>query len=238
MVCMSSSSQTRARILVVEDEERIREGLADVLAFRGYAPTAVVSGEQGLELALGEPFDLVILDVMLPGLSGFDVCRAVRARHEALPIMMLTAKGAEDDVVQGFACGADDYVTKPFSIRELMARVEALLRRARPRARQARFRFGPWDVDAQNLSATDGRRSIDLSRREAELLGLLERESGRIVSRRALLTEVWGMRHVAEIETRTVDMHVAKLRKKIDGDGRSLIETIRGSCYRYRPEAP
>ena len=230
-------TESRARILVVEDEERIREGLADVLAFRGHAPTAVASGEQGLERALSEPFDLAILDVMLPGLSGFDVCRRLRAERD-LPIMLLTAKGAEDDVVNGFECGADDYVTKPFSIRELMARVEALLRRARPKPAGASFRFGPWHIDLASLSGSAGGRTIELTPREAELLGLFLRECGRIVSRRTLLKEVWGMSHAETIETRTVDMHIVKLRRKIDGPGASLIETVRGAGYRYRAPAP
>ncbi len=226
-------TQGKARILVVEDEESIRGGLCDVLVYHGYSPAAVESGEEGLELARAERFDLVILDVMLPGLSGFDVCRQLRERSDAPPVLMLTAKGAEDDVVHGLRCGADDYVTKPFSIRELMARVEALLRRTGG-VREERFTFGPWEVDAAGLAAVAGRREIRLTQREVELLRVFSQQSGRVVSRRTLLQRVWGLINVDDIETRTVDVHIAKLRKKIDGAGRSLIETVRGAGYRAR----
>ena len=224
-------SGKKARILVVEDEESIRCGVCDVLAYHGFAPTAVESGEEGLERGLQQGFDLVILDVMLPGLSGLDVCRELRARLPELPILMLTAKGSEDDVVGGLRCGADDYVTKPFSIRELVARVEALLRRALGAAEES-FAFGPWSVDAAGLVATAGRRSVPLSHREVELLRIFGRQAGRVVSRRTLLQQVWGFHNVDEIETRTVDVHIAKLRKKIDVADRSLIETVRGVGYR------
>ncbi len=225
---------TKARILVVEDEESIRGGLCDVLVYHGWQPTAVESGEEGLEKGLGERFDLVILDLMLPGLSGLDVCRRLREKIPALPILMLTAKGSEDDVVRGFRCGADDYVTKPFSIRELVARVEALLRRSGAADPGERFDFGPWQVDAAGLCAADGDRTIRLTQREVELLRVFGRQAGRVVSRRTLLQQVWDLIHVDEIETRTVDVHIAKLRKKIDGGGAgtSMIETVRGAGYR------
>ncbi len=224
----------KLKILVVEDEEAIRGGLADVLVYHGYAPTAVETGEEGLELGLGERFALVILDLMLPGIHGLEVCRRLRQRLPALPILMLTAKGAEDDVVRGLRAGADDYVTKPFSIRELVARVEALLRRSGElRRAEESFAFGPWQVDANGLAAADGERSLHLTRREVDLLALFAREAGRVVSRRTLLQEVWGFAHPEGIETRTVDVHIAKLRKKIDrGRAGSLIETVRGAGYR------
>ncbi len=223
---------TKARILVVEDEESIRGGLCDVLVYHGWQPTAVETGEEGLEKGLAERFDLVILDLMLPGLSGLDVCRRLREKVPALPILMLTAKGSEDDVVRGFRCGADDYVTKPFSIRELVARVEALLRRSGLGEAEERFAFGPWRVDAGGLCAEGGGRTIRLTRREVDLLRLFGRQAGRVVSRRTLLQQVWGLIHVDEIETRTVDVHIAKLRKKIDRGDDSLIETVRGAGYR------
>ncbi len=224
---------TKARILVVEDEESIRGGLCDVLVYHGWQPTAVESGEEGLEQGLGKKFDLVILDLMLPGLSGLDVCRRLREKIPALPVLMLTAKGSEDDVVKGLRCGADDYVTKPFSIRELVARVEALLRRSGLGEADGHFDFGPWQVDAAGLCAAGGGRTIRLTQREVDLLHLFSRQAGRVVSRRTLLQQVWGLIHVDEIETRTVDVHIAKLRKKIDrGDGASLIETVRGAGYR------
>ncbi len=222
----------KPRILVVEDEAPIREGLVDVLVYHGYEVEAVESGEEGLAHGRDAAIDLVVLDVMLPGLDGFDVCRRLRAEVPEIAILMLTAKGAEEDVVRGLRCGADDYVTKPFSIRELVARLEALLRRSGKLREEDRFRFGPWEVDAEGLRATAGDEEIELTAREVRLLALFAREAGRVLSRRRLLREVWGMANVEEIETRTVDVHMAKLRKKIDRAGASLIKTVRGAGYR------
>jgi two-component system response regulator RegX3 len=221
-------------ILVVEDEAAIRSGLCDVLAYHGHAPEGVESGEEGLRRALDRPYALVLLDVMLPGTSGFDVCRALRAARPAQAILMLTARGAEADVLEGFRCGADDYLTKPFSVAELVARVTALLRRAGAAPLDpSPFAFGPWQVDpAARAAARDGTR-VELSSREVELLALFARERGRIVSRRRLLAEVWGLQHVDGIETRTVDVHIAKLRKKIGAGEREPIETVRGEGYRF-----
>jgi DNA-binding response OmpR family regulator len=223
----------KLRILVVEDEEAIRQGLTDVLVFHGYEVTAVATGEEGLARGLEGVADLALLDVMLPGLDGFELCRRLRAEVPELAILMLTAKGSEDDVVHGLGAGADDYVTKPFSIRELKARVEALLRRAgKLRPPGECFRFGPWEVDAEGLRATAGQETIELTAREVDLLEVFGREAGRVLSRRRLLREVWGMANALEIETRTVDVHLAKLRKKIDRGAESLIRTVRGAGYR------
>ena len=221
-----------ARVLVVEDEKSIREGLRDVLTFHGYDVEVVASGEAGLESILRGHFELVLLDVMLPGLNGFDVCRQVREAGASVAVLMLTAKGSEDDIVEGLSCGADDYVTKPFSIRELTARVEALLRRTSAR-REKSFRFGEWTVEPATLQATLDGESCELAPRELDLVALFVSEKGRVVSRRVLLKEVWEMSKVDEVETRTVDMHIAKLRKKLDPDGR-LILTVRGAGYRYQ----
>jgi two-component system response regulator RegX3 len=221
-------------ILVVEDEAAIRGGLCDVLAFHGYAPTGVASGEEGVREALEGRYALVLLDVMLPGLSGFDVCRTVRARRPAQAILMLTARGAEADVLEGFRCGADDYMSKPFSIAELMARVDALLRRSGPPPPPPEpFEFDVWRIDPAARSATCRAGAVTLTAREVALLELLARERGRIVSRRRLLIEVWGLQHVDSIQTRTVDMHIAKLRKKIEAHAPGAIETVRGEGYRY-----
>jgi two-component system response regulator RegX3 len=221
-------------ILVVEDEAVIRTGLCDVLAFHGHAPTGVETGEEGLRRALEREHALVVLDVMLPGLSGFDVCRALRAERPRQPILMLTARGAEADILEGFRAGCDDYVTKPFSVSELVARVEALLRRAGhlPRPDLVPFDLAGLRVDPGTRTATADGRTIALSRREVDMLALLARERGRIVSRRMLLVEVWGLSNVERIQTRTVDVHMAKLRRKIGGDERSPIETVRGEGYR------
>ncbi len=230
-----SKSGDKLRILVVEDEESIRGGLCDVLVYHGYAPTAVETGEEGLEVGRSEELALVILDLMLPGIHGLEVCRRLREERPQLPVLMLTAKGSEDDVVRGLRAGADDYVTKPFSVRELVARVEALLRRSGAFDQDPEsFTFGPWQIDANGLRAVDGSRSLGLTQREIELLSLFARESGRVVSRRKLLRDVWGFVNAEEIETRTVDVHIAKLRKKIDDGERSLIETVRGVGYRAK----
>jgi two-component system response regulator RegX3 len=222
------------RILVVEDEVAIQRGLCDVLAYRGYAPHGVANGDEGLQAALAGGFDLVLLDVMLPGRSGFDVCQALRAHDARLPILMLTARGAEEDVLRGFRCGSDDYVTKPFSVAELMARVEALLRRGQRVAPEEAppFALGTWRIEPERLVAERDGAAVDLTRREVAILALLAGERGRIVSRRRLLADVWGMGSPERIETRTVDMHIAKLRKKLGADGRDGIETVRGEGYR------
>jgi DNA-binding response OmpR family regulator len=222
-------------ILVVEDEASICTGLCDVLAFHGHAPTGVGSGEVGLRRALAERYALVLLDVMLPGLSGFDVCRRLRAERPEQAILLLTARGAEADVLEGFRCGADDYVTKPFSVSELMARVDALLRRAGPLAAPPPepFACGAWQVDPLARTAACRGATVELTAREVALLALFARERGRIVSRRRLLADVWGLRHAEHIETRTVDMHIAKLRRKIEAYEPGAIETVRGEGYRY-----
>jgi len=231
---MSDEAEKR-RILVVEDEEAIRRGLCDVLAYQGYAPNGVETGEDGLREALANDYDLVVLDLMLPGMNGFDVCEAVRAELPEQPILMLTARGSEEDVLAGFARGADDYVTKPFSVSELVARVQALLRRSgRVRAEdQPPFEFGRWKVEPASGRAHCGDAALELSPRELAILALFVRESGRIVSRRMLLHEVWGFSNPEKIETRTVDMQIGKLRRKIDLAETSAIETIRGAGYRY-----
>jgi two-component system response regulator RegX3 len=225
--------KTALPILVVEDEEPIRRGLCDVLAFHGYAPTGVATGDDGLHEGRSGRHALVVLDVMLPGRNGFDVCALLREAQPELPILMLTARGSEEDVLRGFRCGSDDYVTKPFSVSELIARVEALLRRSARRAEppEAPFAVAGLEVDPGLRVARRDGREIALSRREVEMLALFARERGRIVSRRRLLRDVWGFAGADRVETRTVDMHVAKLRKKL-GAGRELIETVRGEGYR------
>lgn len=224
--------EVRPEVLVVEDEEVLRRGLLDVLAFHGLAPSGAATGDEGLREGRSGRYALVVLDVMLPGMSGFEVCEALREELPRLPILMLTARGSEEDVLRGFRAGSDDYVTKPFSVAELLARIDALLRRARPaEVPEAPFAVGDLEVDAAQLVARRNGEEIAITRREAQLLALLARERGRIVSRRRLLREVWGFEGADRIETRTVDMHVAKLRKKL-GEARALIETVRGEGYR------
>jgi len=233
---MSKNAKESPAVLVVEDEESIRRGLCDVLAFRGYAPEGVERGDVGLRRGLARQHALVLLDVMLPGKNGFDVCRELRSALPELPILMLTARGSEQDVLDGFRAGADDYVTKPFSVAELLARVEALLRRSGAGAQDEAtppFDFGPWQVDRQARIARRGAESVELTQLEASLAALFARERGRLLSRRRLLREVWDVADPDRIETRTVDMHVAKLRKKLDAAGDALIQTVRGEGYRF-----
>jgi len=227
-----ASSGAAPRILVVEDEPSIRQGLCDVLTFRGYRVAASSNGREALDMALREPFHLVVLDVMLPELDGFAICAALRDAGRDVPIVMLTAKGSEDDVLRGFEAGADDYVTKPFSVRELIARVQVMLKRSR-RLEAASFHIGPFEVHPGRGVARTDDGEVELSAREIQILRLLAEEPGRIVSRRALLREVWGMNNVEHVETRTVDMHIAKLRKKLGASGSRFLSTVRGQGYRW-----
>ncbi|HSC14489.1 MAG TPA: response regulator transcription factor [Gammaproteobacteria bacterium] len=226
----------KPRILVVEDEAAIRDGLADVLVYHGYAVDSVGDGRDGLKKALSGQYDLLLLDVMLPGRDGFAICDEVRKVDRDLAIIMLTAKTSDEDIVNGLSLGADDYIAKPFSIAQLVLRVKAVLRRSRALAEAAaQIRLaGDVEIDVRNLSGRRGRESLTFTRREMEILEYLQRNSQRPVSRDELLTRVWGYDRSADIETRTVDIHVAKLRRKIEVDAkepRSLI-TVRGAGYR------
>jgi DNA-binding response OmpR family regulator len=229
------TSNEEIDILVVEDEEPIRRGLCDVLAYHGYKPLGVDNGEEGLREGLTNRFALILLDIMLPGLSGFEVCEGIRQKHPHQLIIMLTARGSEEDVLTGFRVGADDYVTKPFSVAELVARVEALLRRSgrMRREEQMVFRFADWEIDPANLEAVKGDLKVELTAREISILALFLREQGRIVSRRMLLQEICEVTDTDRIETRTVDMQLAKLRKKLNHEDSKLIETVRGAGYRF-----
>lgn len=227
----------RASILVVEDDPAILNGLLDVLVFNGYEATGLEDGGQGLEASLEENYDLIILDVMLPTLDGFSICRTVRKKKPGQGIIILTAKGSEDDVVTGFKAGANDYVSKPFSLRELMVRVEAILRRTGKNLGNEQVRFKDIFFDGKTLIASYQDRTVELTRREMDIIVYLHRHLERIVSKKELLIEVWQYAD-ADIETRTVDIHILKLRKKI----KTLIEdtpfilTIRGEGYRLDPE--
>jgi len=227
----------KARILVVEDDAAILKGLCDVLVFNGYGADGVADGIKGRDCALSGQYDLVLLDVMLPGMDGFSICREIRSQRPAQPVIILTAKGSEDDLVTGFSAGADDYVSKPFSLRELMVRVEAVLRRSGKPIGDAQIRCGGILFDGLNLQAACRDGSVALTRREMDIVAYLFRHSGRIVSKGELLTEVWHYKD-PNVETRTVDIHMLKLRKKIASlaNGRILIRTVRGEGYRLEPE--
>ncbi len=207
-----------SRVLVVEDDEAMAVALRDGFAYEGYEVTVARDGEAGLALAREQPPDLMILDVMLPRMNGLEVCKLLRSEGSELPVIMLTARGQEIDKVLGLKLGADDYVTKPFSFMELMARVEAVLRRVRPggRTQQAAQRFGDVTVDLARHEASKGGVPLELSPREFRLLGYLLERRGEVVSREELLDAVWGYDSIPF--TRTVDTHVAKLRKKIEDD--------------------
>ena len=207
-----------SRVLVVEDDEAMAVALRDGFVYEGYEVTVARDGEAGLALAREQPPDLMILDVMLPRMNGLEVCKLLRGEGSELPIIMLTARGQEIDKVLGLELGADDYVTKPFSFMELMARVEAVLRRVRPggRTQQAAQRFGDVTVDLARHEASKGGVPLELSPREFRLLGYLLERRGEVVSREELLDAVWGYDSIPF--TRTVDTHIAKLRKKIEDD--------------------
>jgi DNA-binding response OmpR family regulator len=223
----------KADILVIEDDPALLRGLMDVLVFNGYGVRGAADGRDGLQAALERPADLVLLDLMLPGLDGLAVCRALRVRRPNQPVIMITARGSEDDIVAGFKAGADDYIPKPFSLRELMVRVEAVLRRAGKNPAEGSVQLGGVRFDAQQLTAEAGGRTVEITRREMDLVAYFHRHAGRIVTRGELLTEVWHYADAA-IETRTVDIHMLKLRRKIaelTGEER-LIVTVRGEGYR------
>ena len=206
---------SKAHILLVEDDPAILNGLSDVLVFNGYSVKGVADGQEGLNAILGGHFDLVLLDVMLPTMDGFTICKETRRQKPTQPIIMITAKGAEDDIVSGFKAGADDYVPKPFSLRELIVRVEAVLRRSGKHLGDERIECAGIIFDGKNLRAQCGRQVLDLTRREMDIIVYLYRHQDRIVSKKEMLTEVW---HYADagIETRTIDIHMLKLRKKTD----------------------
>jgi DNA-binding response OmpR family regulator len=228
----------KASVLVVEDDRAILQGLLDVLVFNGYQAAGVEDGGQGLERALAERYDLVILDVMLPTLDGFSICKQIRKEKPNQVIVILTAKGSEDDIVRGFRAGADDYVSKPFSLRELMVRVEAVLRRAGKNLGDEQIHSHGIFFDGKTLLATYKERVMELTRREMDIILYLHRKKDQIVSKKELLTEVWNYAD-PDIETRTVDIHMLKLRKKITsliGDI-TFILTVRGEGYRLEPES-
>ena len=223
----------KARILVVEDDTALLRGLLDVLVFNGYEVKGIEDGGVGLNVGVDEQFDLIILDVMLPTLDGFSICEEIRKKKPGQGIIIITAKGAEDDIVTGFKAGADDYITKPFSLREVMVRVEAVLRRTGKNLGDEEVDYGGIFFDGKNLKARAGNQSVEISRREMDIIIYLYRNQERIVSKKELLIDVWHYAD-ADIETRTVDIHMLKLRKKIAvliGDT-LLIETVRGEGYR------
>ncbi len=224
------------RILVVEDEEAIREGLIDVLVFHGYQTDSAANGPDGLQKAQTGKFDLILLDIMLPGMDGYEICDRIRAEDRHQLIIMLTAKTSDEEIIQGLKLGADDYVAKPFSIQQLVLRVEAVLRRSQVGLELAKSISLANDVqiDTENLSGQNGADQLTFTKREIEILAYLAANSSRPVPREELLTKVWGYAKNLEIETRTVDIHIAKLRRKIEADPKdpATLITVRGAGHR------
>jgi DNA-binding response OmpR family regulator len=221
-------------ILVVEDEPAILRGLADNLKFESYEVLTAMDGEAGYRLMKERKPDLVILDLMLPKLSGYELCRKVRAEGVTTPILMLTARGEEGDRVLGLDLGADDYVTKPFSVRELMARVRALLRRSQPlKALPDELRFDDVVVDFRSWEARKGGQALEMTRKEFSVLRLLAARAGEVVTRDELLNEVWGYENYPT--TRTVDNHIASLRGKLERDPAEPrhLRTVHGVGYKF-----
>ncbi len=217
----------------MEDEPDMRRGLEDNLQFEGYATVSTSNGLEGLRLARQDKFDLIILDLMLPGMDGLDLCRQLKREGSSTPIIMLTAKGSESDRVMGLEVGADDYITKPFSLRELLARVKAILRRSGALSSLSEFQFDDIYLHFGRYEATKGGRPLQLSPREFEILRLLAEHRGEIVTRERFLEEVWG--YESAPSTRTVDNHIAKLRQKIeaDPDNPKYIITVHRMGYKF-----
>jgi len=222
------------KILIVEDEPGMVQGLRDNFEFEGYQVISAMDGVAGLERALGDSPDLVIIDVMMPRMSGLDVCKQLKAKRPGIPIIMLTARGQEVDKVVGLELGADDYVTKPFSIRELLARVKAVLRRAGsvPKDKE-KYAFGDIEVNLRSCQVSRNGKSLDFSSREFDLLKYFLSHPGEALTRDRLLEEVWGYEKFPT--TRTVDAHIVRLRQKLEvkpEDPRFFL-TVHGTGYKF-----
>ncbi len=220
------------RVLLIEDNPDLAFGLRTSLEVEGYDVLHAETGKAGLARAVEGAPDLIVLDLMLPELSGYEVLRQLRRGRQEMPVLILTARGEEADKVQGFRLGADDYVVKPVGVLEFLARVEALLRRSQPKASTGIYRLEDLEIDGDRRTAAVAGAEVDLSPLEFDLLNALAQRRGNLVSRAELLKEVWGYR--SGIESRTVDTHIAKLRAKIDRGARSRIVTVRKRGYRLR----
>lgn len=237
---------TLVHILVAEDDDNIREGLIDILESEGYKVTPAIDGEEVLLLYEKIDVDLILLDIMMPGKSGYDVCRAIRAKDSSIPIIMLTAKGEEIDKVVGLQLGADDYITKPFGLHELLARIGAVLRRSQRHDGESpntsnippRFMFGRTEIDTRQFKAYNENEIFDLTARELQLILFFHENPDVVLSRDQLLNAVWGIDYYGT--TRTLDQHIAQVRKKVEPDPHhpSIITTVHGIGYRYRTYNP
>jgi DNA-binding response OmpR family regulator len=226
------------RILIIEDETPMRTALADVLEGEGYRPLTAADGEIGLRKAIEEKPDLILLDIMMPKLDGFEVCAELRRLGHGTPVLMLTAKGQVEDRVAGLDVGADDYLVKPFSTEELLARVRALLRRSRKQGHAPRkLKLGDVEIDLARQTASRGRKPIHLTAKEFSMLRLMAEAEGEPVSREKFLDVVWG--YASFPTTRTVDNHIASLRGKIEKNPETprWLKTVHGVGYRLEVKA-
>jgi len=229
-------------ILVVEDDQNIRRGIVDILESEGYETTAARNGAEGLKIFRQDKFDLVLLDLMMPEMNGYDVCREIRKRDAQIPVLILTAKSEEIDKVVGLELGADDYITKPFGVRELLARVAAALRRAHtsgdgaPEPLPEEFVFGAVMVRPLQFELRRGGEILPVTARELKLIELFFRHPNEVLTRNFLMDQAWGVDYLGT--TRTLDQHIAQLRKKIEPAGdeaEPVIATVHGVGYRYKP---
>ena len=227
--------EQKVSILIVEDEEKIRTALRDFLEFHGFKASEAVDGLEAERIVAESQFDLILLDLMLPKISGEQLCRKWREDGLQTPIIMLTAKGQQKEKIMGLNLGADDYIAKPFSLEELLARIKAVMRRMDPaRAVGQRFKFADLDVDIAALKIRRDEKNIEISKREAQIIQYFAANPNRVISREELYKEVWD-ETMTELGTRTMDMHIAKLRSKIERDAAEpqIIKTVRGAGYKY-----
>jgi DNA-binding response OmpR family regulator len=225
-------------ILVIEDDPAVRRGVVDVLEYAGYRTLEAADGHAGMELALKANYRLLLLDLVMPGPSGFDILQAIKRKRPGQAVIILSARGEENDRVRGLTTGADDYVVKPFSMKELLARVDAVLRRTCERAAPSDERpvpGGTADFKERVIRFEDGRKE-ELSEREADLLRYLIDSQGRIVSREEILRHLWGL-DPDRTETRTIDMHVMHLRTKLGDKDQRMVATVRGKGYQFLTES-
>ncbi len=225
---------SKGTILIVEDDASVRRGIVDALEFSGYLTLEAQNGEEGIALGLRANYQLMLLDLVMPKCSGFEVLGALKKSRAGQPVIILSARGEEADRVRGLQAGADDYVVKPFSVKELIARVEAVMRRSCERVAEdetLRFASGSVDHTLGMLRFSDGR-TVEISPREVDLLRYLIRSAGRAVSREELLLHVWRL-DARGMETRTIDMHIAHLRTKLGDSSQTMIVTVRGKGYRW-----
>ncbi|MHC4084166.1 MAG: response regulator transcription factor [Planctomycetota bacterium] len=227
--------EEKAHILVVEDEQKIRSGLRDFLEFHDFRVSEAVDGLEAQRVVAEKRFDLILLDLMLPKISGEQLCTKWRRDGMQTPVIMLTAKGQEKEKVTGLNLGADDYIAKPFSLEELLARIKAVLRRMDPgRAVGQAFTFADFDVDIAALKVKRGGEEVEISKREAAIIRYFAANPNRVISRKELYKAVWD-EDMSELGTRTTDMHIAKLRSKIEKNSAEpqIIKTVRGAGYKY-----